>query len=161
MPKAEVSMPKAEVGMPRAEVGMPKAETGFVQAESNADVPKKEDVHVESILDRRDDSADHAPRVRVWTPDNARRPPAPSKMEEDDEGSSNCPDGTKMNELTGICDSASSAESGLLGSLSGFAPSMPSGARSCLNPAQAGDAVRCCTARRVVSTQSTLRITPY
>jgi hypothetical protein len=128
MPKAEVGVPKAEVGMPRAEVGMPKAETGFVQAESNADAPKKEDVHVESTFDRRDDFADHAPRVRVWTPDDARPPPAPSKMEEDDDGSSNCPDGTKMNVLTGICDSAPlDAESGLLGSLSGFAPSMPSG----------------------------------
>lgn len=114
-----------------SDIGMPKSESGTVRAESNvfnAAITTKDD----------DDHGDHGPVVRQWTPadDRPPAPPAQSRMEDDD--SQKCPEGTKLNGLTGVCDSAPMENGeGLVGSI---LSSMPSGYGSVL-AASAGSLV--------------------
>jgi len=104
---------------------MPKAETGSVRAESSVDEQTARQAREAARRD--DDIGDHGPVVRQWSPPDNRPPPAPSppaqsRMEDD---VTQCPEGTVMNGLTGICDSSSAgSDASLVGSLSA---SMPSG----------------------------------
>merc|ERR1719198_935964 len=105
---------------------MPRPETGSVRAEN----PSWQDKAAAARED--DDHGDHGPVVRQWRPADDRPPqaaPVAPRMEDDDDQGTKCPDGTKMNGLTGICDSAPVEGDSFIGSITS---SMPSGYGSVL-----------------------------
>jgi len=118
----DVGMPKAEsVGTARSssvgDVGMPKAEsTGTVSASNEWSNWRRKDQDDDSV----------GPTVHEWKPEDSRPPVATASSVTMEDDKTECPEGTKLNGMTGICDSSSVSESSSFWSES-ITASMPSG----------------------------------